>query len=192
MKEVTFGFVKPDAYEHRKEIIEEFILPSGLSVVVEEDLYNFTEEKARRHYRSLRKQPFFESLIQFTVYGLPGLPPYRHNEKGQEPMALEQPPTPLERAPTALYVLEGENAVRVSRRITGPTNPGIARAVARRTGRETIRSKYGRGMPDNAFHSSDSHESVRREIYNLFKKEELPEYVWEMLDREPYYIRRMK
>lgn len=175
MKEITFGFVKPDAHPYRQDILEEFILPSGLLVVVEKDPYFFTEEKAREHYEAIREKHFFESVIQFTLYGPSGLNS-RHGRR--------------RKAPTALYVLEGENAVNVLDEITGSTDPGIAGAIAKETGKETIRSKYGYGLPDNAFHRADSYESTRREIMLHFMREELPEHVWEMLDREPYSLKQ--
>jgi len=172
MDEITFGFVKPDAYQHRKEILEEFILPIGLSIILEKDPYFFTEEIARRHYREHReKKRIFEILTLFTVYGIPGLD------------ASKQEKT---RLPTALYVFEGDGALERLRKITGPTAPSAARAMAVNTGIPTIRSKYGVGMPDNAFHSSDSYESARREIMLHFRREELPKYVLEMLDKKPY------
>jgi len=175
MLEVTFGFVKPDAYGNRQAILEEFILPSGLSVVIAKDPYHFTEEKARAHYEALKDKHFFGSLIQFTLYGLSGLNAERYGK--------------ITEALTALYVLEGEDAVKVLDEITGPTDPGVAKLRAAETGRETIRSKYGRGVPDNALHRADSYGFVRREIMLHFTEEErrtFPPHVLEMLEREPY------
>ncbi len=176
MREVTFGFVKPDAYTHRQEILEELILPSGLHVVVAKDPYFFTEEKAREHYDALREAVFFDILIQFTVFGLSGLNSKRYGERRE--------------SPTSLYVLEGEDAVKTLDCITGLTNPGLAKADAMTSGRQTIRSRYGRGMPDNAFHRADSHRSARREIQLYFTKDGFRrinrEDIWEMIHGEPY------
>jgi nucleoside diphosphate kinase len=176
MNEITLGFVKPDAYQYRKEILEEFILPIGLSIILEKDPYFFTEEIARRHYREHRKKKrIFEKITLFTVYGIPGLDASRQEKT---------------RLPSALYVFEGDGALERLRQITGPTDPATARVMATKTGIKTgiptIRSKYGIGMPDNAFHSADSYKSVRREIMLHFRREELPKYVLEMLDKKPY------
>lgn len=169
MNEITFGFVKPDAYEKRDAIMEEFVLPSGLRVVAYKDPYFFTDRLARRHYRDLQSKGFFNELLLFTQYGVVGTAPQK-----------------LERNPTALYVLEGENAVGTLISITGSTDPGDARALAKKLGTKSIRSVYGKGMPDNAFHRSDSHRSARREILLHFRKRELPDYILAMLNDEPY------
>lgn len=175
MNEVTFGFVKPDAYSHRDEILREFILPSGLSVVLTRDPYYFTEEKVREHYHEHEAKDFFESLVRFTMYGLHAV---RHpNSRGR-------------RKPTALYILEGENAIEVLKGKAGATIPGVAKITAIETGVETIRSRYGRGIPDNAFHRSDSQQSASREIQLYFTEEDFRrinrEDIWEMIRREPY------
>ena len=171
MNEVTFGFVKPDAYDHRQAILEEFILPSGLSVVREKDPYFFTGKTAREHYEEHTGKDFFESsLIPFTLFGFSGI---------SERYAPKVP------APTALWVLEGEDAVKVLKEITGDTIPGVAEYNAI-SEKQTIRSRYGTGVPTNAFHRADSHRSARREVMLHFQRDELPDYVLEMLDNPPY------
>ncbi len=160
MTEVTFGFVKPNAYPYREEILSEYILPSGLSVVAKKDPYHFTPRSASRHYAEHRDEPFFHELVEFT-----------------------------KSAPTALYVIKGENAIRKLRQITGPTDPETARELANKIGKETIRSRYyqpGDRILVNSFHSSDSPSATRREIFIHFRRRELPDDVLEMLDREPY------
>ena len=175
MTEVTFGFVKPDAYRYRSDIVE-FIKPFGLSVVVAKDPYFFTEEKAQEHYAELREAAFFDVLIQFTIFGLSGLDSKRYGERRE--------------VPTSLYVLEGEDAVKTLDYITGSTNPGLAKAEAQISRLQTIRSRYGRGLPDNAFHRSDSHISASREIQLYFTEDDFRRInrkdIWETLHREPY------
>lgn len=57
--------------------------------------------------------------------------------------------------------LEKENAISDLRKLMGATDPAKAEAGS-------IRKLYGRGMPDNAIHGSDSPESAKREITYIF------------------------
>ena len=54
-------------------------------------------------------------------------------------------------------VVEGENAVAVSRKIIGSTNPSEAAPG-------TIRGDYGLNLGRNIIHGSDSTESAQREV----------------------------
>ena len=58
-------------------------------------------------------------------------------------------------------VLEKENAIEDFRRLIGSTEPAKAE-------KETIRSKFGKGLPDNAVHGSDSESGAKREITLIF------------------------
>lgn len=169
MNQITFGFVKPDAYKYRKQIVDEFILPR-LKIVGEKNPYYFTEDIAAQHYTAHADKPFFNALSNFTIYGLSGISS-RHGARKREP--------------TALYVLEGEDAIQFLTDITGHTDPGLAKWQANKSKTHTIRSKYGVGVPNNAFHRSDSPEAARREIGIHFRREELPTYVWEILETYP-------
>ena len=74
MIEVTFGFVKPEAYSRRREILE-FIKSSGLDIVKggEKDPFYFTEELAREHYEEHEGKSFFDLVVNHAVYGSSGL-----------------------------------------------------------------------------------------------------------------------
>lgn len=64
--------------------------------------------------------------------------------------------------PMAFMILEGENAVSKWRFLMGSTDPSKASP-------DTLRARFGKGMPNNALHGSDSPDSAKREI-NLIKK----------------------
>ncbi len=58
-------------------------------------------------------------------------------------------------------VLEKENAVEDFRKLIGATDPTKALP-------DTIRAKYGTGLPPNAIHGSDSLENAKKEITYIF------------------------
>lgn len=66
-------------------------------------------------------------------------------------------------------VVEGEDAVDVSRHIIGKTNPSEATPGS-------IRGDLGLTVGRNVIHGSDSVESAKREIGLWFKEEELSDY----------------
>lgn len=58
-------------------------------------------------------------------------------------------------------VLEKENAIDDFRKLIGVTEPAKA-------GSGTIRGKFGKGLPDNAIHGSDSDVNAKKEITYIF------------------------
>ncbi|MGC8764351.1 MAG: nucleoside-diphosphate kinase [Brevinematia bacterium] len=58
-------------------------------------------------------------------------------------------------------VLEKENAIKDFRILMGDTDPSKAKPG-------TIRNLFGKGLPNNAIHGSDSKASAKREITYLF------------------------
>lgn len=58
-------------------------------------------------------------------------------------------------------VLEKENAIEDFRKLMGDTEPAKAKEG-------TIRKLFGRGLPDNAIHGSDSKVTAKREITYIF------------------------
>jgi nucleoside-diphosphate kinase len=101
-----------------------------------------SQEQAQKHYEEHKDKPFFKGLVEFmTGY------------------------------PVFVAVLEGENAVKVVRQMTGKTNHLEAEMG-------TIRGDYaiGNNTSHNILHSSDSVENAEREISIFFKDEEILTY----------------
>jgi nucleoside-diphosphate kinase len=68
--------------------------------------------------------------------------------------------------PIVVQVLEGENAIARNREIMGETNPVDAAPG-------TIRRDFAINHQRNSVHGSDSPETAKREIGDLFKKSEI-------------------
>ena len=100
-------------------------------------LLTVSRELGEEHYAEHREKPFFGELVDFITS-----------------------------APTLALVLEGENAIEVSRKTIGATNPANADPG-------TIRGDFALAMPNNLVHGSDSSESAQREIALWFGDDEL-------------------
>ena len=72
-------------------------------------------------------------------------------------------------APVFAMVVEGENAVNVSRHIIGQTNPAEAAPGS-------IRGDLGLTVGRNVIHGSDSLASAEREIHLWFDENEISNY----------------
>ena len=107
----------------------------GLKIVALK-LLRMNRETAETHYAEHRGRDFYEKLVEYTVSG-----------------------------PVIAMVMEGEEAIAVIRRITGPTNLPDAPAG-------TIRGDYAAHTRLNIVHASDSPASAEREIALFFKPEE--------------------
>ena len=59
-------------------------------------------------------------------------------------------------------ILEGNNAVKVNRKLMGATNPKEAEE-------KTIRKLYGISIDKNSVHGSDSIDNAKKEIEFFFK-----------------------
>ena len=126
--ERTLILIKPDAVERR---LAGDILGRferrGFTIRAAR-LLTVSRELGEEHYGEHRAKPFFGELVDFITS-----------------------------APTLALVLEGENAIEVSRKTIGATNPANADPG-------TIRGDFALAMPNNLVHGSDSPESARREI----------------------------
>ncbi|UXR70794.1 nucleoside-diphosphate kinase [Staphylococcus sp. IVB6238] len=145
--ERTFVMIKPDAVQ-RKLIgeIVQRIERKGLKLVGAK-LMTVSQSLAETHYGEHKERPFYNDLISFITS-----------------------------APVFAMVVEGEDAVNVSRHIIGATNPTEASVG-------TIRGDLGLTVGRNVVHGSDSVESAEREIALWFDESEissytLPEEVW--------------
>jgi nucleoside-diphosphate kinase len=98
-------------------------------------LVTVSRELAEEHYAEHTEKPFFGELVGFITSGS-----------------------------TLALVLEGEDAVRVTRITIGATNPVEAAPGS-------IRGDLALAMPDNLVHGSDSPETAEREIALWFGDE---------------------
>jgi len=137
--ERTFIAIKPDAVQ--RGLIGEIIQrfeKMGFKIVGMK-MMHIDNSIAEKHYAEHIGKPFFERLVKFITSG-----------------------------PIVAMVLEGENAVKVARKVLGATNPQEAAPG-------TIRADYGQVMSRNIIHGSDSIDSAKREISIFFKPEEIIE-----------------
>lgn len=138
--ERTFLMIKPDAVQ--RNLIGEIISRienKGLKLVGGK-LMQVPQELAEKHYSEHEGKPFYNNLISFITS-----------------------------APVFAMVVEGEDAVAVSRHIIGSTNPSDAIPGS-------IRGDLGLTVGRNIIHGSDSVESAQREISLWFNDEEVNTY----------------
>jgi nucleoside-diphosphate kinase len=135
--ERTFLMIKPGVLQRR--IVGEIISrleKNGFNLIAIKIL-QFTRELAEKHYAEHIGKPFYEPLVEYMIAG-----------------------------PSIAMVLERENAVKVLRRLAGPTNPDEASPG-------TIRGDFGVITRRNILHASDSPESAAREISLFFSPDEI-------------------
>jgi nucleoside-diphosphate kinase len=131
--EKTFVMLKPGTLPRR--IVGEVLgrfERKGLRIVALK-LLRLDRETAEAHYAGHRGRDFYEKLIEYTLSG-----------------------------PVIAMVLEGEEAVAVTRRLTGPTNLTEAPAG-------TIRGDYAAQTRLNIVHASDSPAAAEREAALFFR-----------------------
>lgn len=138
--ERTFLMIKPDAVQ--RNLIGTIITRienKGLKLVGAK-LMTVSKSLAEEHYAEHQGKPFYDGLISFITS-----------------------------APVFAMVVEGQDAVAVSRHIIGSTNPSEATPGS-------IRGDLGLTVGRNIIHGSDSVESAKREISLWFNEEEISEY----------------
>ena len=138
--ERTFLMLKPDAVQ--RNLIGEVVSRierKGLKLVGAK-LMTVPRSLAETHYSEHQGKPFYEGLVSFITS-----------------------------APVFAMVVQGEDAVDVSRHIIGETNPSEAAPG-------TIRGDFGLTIGRNIIHGSDSTESADKEINLSFNPEELSDY----------------
>lgn len=139
--ERTLIILKPDAVQ--RGLMGEIIARlerRGLKVVGMRML-QVTPELAREHYAEHEGKPFYPGLIDYITS-----------------------------SPVVAFVLEGKNAVAVSRSTIGATNPANAAPG-------TIRADLAVETGRNLIHGSADPEAAAREVGLWFKPDEL--YSWE-------------
>ena len=95
---------------------------------------------ARKHYAVHAGKPFFDDLITYITS-----------------------------TPIVAAVFEGQDAVKLIRKIMGATDPAKAEAG-------TIRSDFGIDIQQNTVHGSDSAENAENEIKLFFTEDEIFHY----------------
>lgn len=126
--ERTLVIIKPDAME--RKLMGEIISiyeKKGLHISSIKILKP-SKEIAKQHYLEHKEKSFFKELISYITRG-----------------------------EVCVLIIEGNNAVRMVRKINGATDP-----IEADTG--SIRGRYALSKTENTIHSSDSAESAEREI----------------------------
>jgi nucleoside-diphosphate kinase len=139
--ELTFVMLKPSALV--RGVVGEIISrfeKKGLKIVAMK-LTRMTEEKARELYSIHKGKSFFAELIAY-----------------------------VSSAPIIVMVFEGEDAVKVTRRLVGDTDPKLASP-------STIRGDFAMSPAKNIIHAADSCENAQRETSIFFKKNEIFAYL---------------
>jgi nucleoside-diphosphate kinase len=99
-----------------------------------------TQEKAANLYSIHKGKPFYEELVKFITSG-----------------------------PIVTMVIEGDEAVRVMRKLIGATN-------AKEAEPGTIRGDFALSNQKNSVHASDSVENAKTEMSIFFTSEEIMNY----------------
>lgn len=136
-KELEFFMVKPDGVS-RGLIGECFqrVEDAGLKIVAMK-MIKVSKTQAENLYSIHKGKDFYDSLIEYIRSG-----------------------------PVVVSVLTGKNAVKITRKLIGATNPIEARAG-------TIRGDYAQNISHNIVHAADSVENAERELSIFFEKESL-------------------
>jgi nucleoside-diphosphate kinase len=130
--ERTLSIIKPDAVS--ANVIGEIYTRferAGLRIIAARML-QLDREQAEGFYAVHKDRPFFKDLIEFMISG-----------------------------PVIVQVLEGEDAIRMNRKVMGATNPKDAAPG-------TIRADFAKTIDENAVHGSDGPATAQAEIAYFF------------------------
>ena len=131
--EQTLSIIKPDAVERNLiEKIKDIFLKNRLNIKDSKKIH-ITKDEAAEFYKVHQSKPFYNDLCAYLSSG-----------------------------PIMVMILEGEDAVKVNRKIMGATNPKDAEE-------NTIRKLYGISIDKNSVHGSDSVDNAKKEIDFFFK-----------------------
>jgi nucleoside-diphosphate kinase len=135
--ERTLSILKPDATRRNLTgAINDRFERRGLRIVAQKRI-RLTEAQAERFYAVHAERPFYRGLVAFMSSG-----------------------------PVVVQVLEGPDAVGLSREIMGATNPAHAAPG-------TIRKDFAESIEANSVHGSDSAESAAQELAFFFSAIEI-------------------
>jgi nucleoside-diphosphate kinase len=135
--ERTLSIIKPDAT--RRNItgaINDRFEKRGLRVIAQKRI-QLSQAQAERFYEVHSARPFYSDLVAFMISG-----------------------------PVVVQVLEGPNAVSLTREIMGATDPKDAAPG-------TIRKDFAQSIEANSVHGSDSLENAEQEISFFFSAVEI-------------------
>jgi nucleoside-diphosphate kinase len=138
--ERTLVIIKPDGVQ--RQLIVPIITRlegRGLKIVALK-LLQVSDGLARKHYAVHEGKPFYDPLIQYITS-----------------------------APVVVMVVEGPNAIQVTRNTMGATNPVDAASG-------TIRADFGLEIGRNLVHGSDGPETAAAEIALWFDQSEILSY----------------
>jgi nucleoside-diphosphate kinase len=130
--ERTLSIIKPDAVS--ANVIGEIYTRferAGLRIIATRML-QLDREQAEGFYAVHKDRPFFKDLVEFMISG-----------------------------PVIVQVLEGEDAIRMNRKVMGATNPKDAAPG-------TIRADFAKTIDENAVHGSDGPATAQAEIAYFF------------------------
>lgn len=120
--------LKPDAMERRlMGQIISIYEQKGLNIIALK-IVRPSKDITESHYAEHKDKPFFQGLVNY-----------------------------LTRGKVCALVIEGDNVIKMIRKINGATDPAEAEAG-------TIRGQFAVSKTENIVHSSDSTESAEREI----------------------------
>ena len=132
-KEQTLSIIKPDAVARNLvEEIKNIFLKNSL-LIKDSKKIHITKDEAAEFYKVHQSKPFYNDLCVYLSSG-----------------------------PIVAMILEGNNAVKVNRKLMGATNPKEAEE-------KTIRKLYGISIDKNSVHGSDSIDNAKKEIEFFFK-----------------------
>ncbi len=135
--ERTLSILKPDATRRNLTgAINDRFERRGLRIVAQKRMY-LAEAQAKRFYEVHAERPFYRGLVAFMTSG-----------------------------PVVVQVLEGPDAVALSREIMGATDPAKAAPG-------TIRKDFAESIEANSVHGSDSADNAAREIAFFFAEIEV-------------------
>lgn len=138
--EHTLVIIKPDAVQ--RGLIGEIITRferRGLRIAAMR-LMQIDESLAKRHYAIHEGKPFYEPLIRYITS-----------------------------SPVVVMALEGNDAIEITRRTMGATNPAEAAPG-------TIRADFGLEIGRNLVHGSDGTDTAAFEVPLFFEEDEIISY----------------
>lgn len=138
--EHTLVIIKPDAVQ--RGLIGEIITRferRGLRIAAMK-LMQIGESLAKRHYAIHEGKPFYEPLIRYITS-----------------------------SPVVVMALEGNDAIEITRRTMGATNPAEAAPG-------TIRADFGLEIGRNLVHGSDGTDTAAFEVPLFFEEDEIISY----------------